>query len=324
MSIKSATVRGLLRLSGAWLRNPWTRFGKQALWSRVCVPHLSWRSDEIVCRAVRETRFRVRPTDFVENRICFFGQWEPAITAVFESTLRPGDVVVDVGANVGFYSVLAGTLVGPSGRVFALEPSPSIRQRLTANLELNGLRNIDVLPYAAWHENGHATLQLMDGNRGGSSLGATWNTTSSETVTMKRLDDMIPRDVWRRVKVIKIDVEGAEWAALLGAEQLLRKATDAAVLCEVSPDRLASLDANPRQLLEFMGDLGYEGYALDNDYTPEAYIANRPAKPVRLSDTPVENCDMLFVRATSRGIGAAEATGALAAAGTSAGANRGR
>jgi FkbM family methyltransferase len=324
MSIKSATIRGLLRLSGAWLRNPWTRLGKQAVWRRVCIPHLSWRSEEIVCRAVRGTRFRVRPTDFVENRICFFGQWEPAITAVFESTLRPGDVVVDVGANVGFYSVLAGTLVGPSGRVFALEPSPSIRQRLAANLELNGLHNVEVLPFAAWHETGEATLQLMDGNRGGSSLGATWNTTSSETVAMKRLDDMIPREAWRRVRLIKIDVEGAEWAALLGAEQLLREAVDAAVICEVSPDRLASLDANPRQLLEFMGDLGYEGYALDNDYTPEAYIANRPAKPVRLTETPVENCDVLFVRANNRDGLAGDSTPAMVAAGGTAGANRGR
>jgi FkbM family methyltransferase len=324
MSLKSATVRGLLRLSGAWLRNPWTRLGKQALWNRVCVPHLSWRPEEVVAPAVQGTRFRVRPTDFVENRICFFGQWEPAITAVFESLLRPGDVVLDVGANIGFYSVLAAKLVGSSGQVFALEPSPSIRQRLMANLELNNLRNVDVLPFAAWHESGQATLQLMDGNRGGSSLGATWNTTSSEAVEMKRLDEMIPRDVWRRVKVIKIDVEGAEWAALLGAEQILREATEAAVLCEVSPDRLASLDANAQQVLEFLGDLGYEGYRLDNDYSPEAYIAGRPAPPVRLTETPTENCDMLFVRAAGRSGAAADLTHALTAAGASAGANRGR
>jgi hypothetical protein len=130
--------------------------------------------------------------------------------------------------------------------------------------------------------------------------------------------------VWRRVKIIKIDVEGAEWAALLGAEQMLREAADAAVLCEVSPDRLASLDANPRQLLEFMGDLGYEGYALDNDYTPEAYIANSPAKPMRLTDTPVENCDVLFVRATPRDRLAADANESLPAAAASPGARRGR
>jgi len=323
MSIKSAAVRGMLRLTGAWLRNPWTRLGKQAVWNRVCVPYLSWRSDEVVCRAVRGTSFRVRPTDFVENRICFFGQWEPAITSVFESTLQPGDVVLDVGANIGFYSVLAGTLVGGSGRVFALEPSPSIRQRLAANIELNGLRNIEVLPFAAWHENGQATLRLMDGNRGGSSLGATSNTTSSETVEMRRLDDMIPRDVWRRVRIIKIDVEGAEWAALLGAEQLLREATDATVLCEISPDRLESLDANAGQVLEFMSDLGYEGYRLDNDYSPESYIAGQRTKPIRLTKTPVENCDVLFVRAASCG-SAVDLTDALAASGAPARANPNR
>jgi hypothetical protein len=73
-----------------------------------------------------------------------------------------------------------------------------------------------------------------------------------------------------------------------------------------------------------MNDLGYHGYALDNDYAPEAYIAGRPAKPLRLTATPVENCDVLFVRATGLGGVAGDSMAEMVAAGASAGANRGQ
>jgi FkbM family methyltransferase len=297
MDLKGTAIRSLMRLSGAWLRNPWLDWGKTAVWNRVCIPHLSWRSEEIVCRTVQGHRFRVRPNDFVENRLCFFGEWEPSITAVFEAKVQPGDVVVDVGANIGFYSVLAAKLVGAAGRVYALEPSASIRRRLDENLKLNHIANVTCYPYAAWYESGRSVLKLMDGNRGGSGLGATDNSTLCEEVEMRRLDDLIPREAWPAIRLMKVDVEGAEMAALRGAEQLLDAARDLTVICEITPDRLASLDATAAELFEFMAARGFAAYEIENDYSPDAYLRRRLAPPpTKMAAPPNRTCDAIFVR----------------------------
>ena len=113
---------------------------------------------------------------------------------------------------------------------------------------------------------------------------------------MRRLDELIPSDVWPRVRVLKIDVEGAEWSALLGAEQILKASPSMTVICEVSPDRLASLDADAERLIRFMSDLGYAGYRMDNDYSPSAYISRNHGPPTRLTEAPATNCDVMFTR----------------------------
>jgi FkbM family methyltransferase len=270
--------------------------GKMAVWNRICVPYLSWRDEEIVCRSVHGSRFRVRPSDFVENRLCFFGSWEPAVTQQFESLIQPGDVVIDVGANIGYYSVLSSKLVGSKGRVYALEPSASIRARLEANLRLNSCNNVTVLPFGAWHETGTAKLNLVDGNRGSSTIGSTENSHQSEQIHLKRLDEMIPQSEWERIRLIKIDVEGAELSAVQGAEKILNQASHIEVICEVCPERMEAVGGACLELLHLMQGHGFSGFEIGNDYSPAAYISNKTNPIVPLAIPLVASCDVLFRR----------------------------
>lgn len=294
--IKSWFVRQMLRGTNAFMRNRWTSVGKLWCWNRVCVPYLSWRTEEVVCHTKNGALFRVRPNDFVENRICFFGVWEPTITRLFEGNLKPGDYVVDVGANVGYYSVLSARLVGPQGQVYALEPSRSIRERLETNLLLNASANVQVFPVGAWHEPGRATLNLVDGNRGSSTLGATQNSTESESVELVRIDEVIPESVHSKIRLLKIDVEGAEWSALRGAERILEKAAGLTVICEVCPERLAALGSCVDDLLAFMEKHGYHAQTIANDYSVNAYLSNNQASLTPLILPLTESHDVLFRR----------------------------
>ena len=140
---KSLFVKLLLRFSSFYLKNNFFQMGKQFYWDHVCVPYLSWRDTEIVCPAQFGQRMQVRPIDFIENRICFFGVYEPNVTTVFQSSVRTGDIVLDIGANIGYYTLLASKLVGPTGKVYAVEPSQINRLRLQHNLQLNNVTERD-------------------------------------------------------------------------------------------------------------------------------------------------------------------------------------
>jgi len=93
-----------------------------------------------------------------------YGNWSPEISAILDETLRPGMTFVDVGANIGWFSVKASRIVGQHGRVISVEPDPDNLELLRANLWRNGCTNAEVLPVAAWSETGHLSLvQLPDG-----------------------------------------------------------------------------------------------------------------------------------------------------------------
>lgn len=302
--MKTAVVRLLLKISGSILRSQCSPKGKAFFWERICVPYLSWRDVEIVSSTSCGKFFTI-PNDFVENRICFFGVWEPIVTRLFGLIAHPGDVVVDVGANIGYYSVLASKLVGHKGKVFAIEPSESIRSRLERNFALNSLTNgltgISVLPYGAWHQSDEAKLNFVEGNTGGSSLSTTSPNAKSESIALRTLDSLIPSDLHSRVRLMKIDVEGAEEFALLGAESILRSATNLTLVCEIDPDRMAKINGSAQRLIDFMRKLEFCPYRIDNDYSVEAYM--RPPGQIRLSQVttcPTEPCDLVFFSSASK------------------------
>ena len=109
----------------------------------------------------------VNPDDQVITPWLWAGRvWEETETHWFVQSLRPGDVVVDVGANVGYYTVLAGRLVGDAGRVYAFEPDPVSFAIMQRNVRLSGLRNVVLEPKAVSNEPGSIRLFLSDKNKG--------------------------------------------------------------------------------------------------------------------------------------------------------------
>jgi len=164
----------------------------------------------------------VIPGDVVGRPIVYFGVYEYAISSLLRAFLRPGDTFVDVGANIGYYSVLAGSLVGSSGRVLAFEPSPHIRSRLQRNVALNRLAQVEVRAEAVTRETGFVRLiEPQGGNNDGLAYVDQSGGERGVRVPAIRLDDE-PELAGRPPNVMKVDVEGGEPEVFAGAEGLLR------------------------------------------------------------------------------------------------------
>ncbi len=147
------------------------------------------------------------------------GQYEPHLTAVFERYCRPGMTVVDVGANLGYYSLLASKLVGASGKVIALEPNSENCRLLLSSLRMNGVSNVQLVPVAADTAAGWAYYSTHVGSNGGLIEDRDLLKHPGTVVPTFRLDDIVDGPVG----FLKMDVEGAEGRVVKGATRLIER-----------------------------------------------------------------------------------------------------
>ncbi|MCL6481170.1 MAG: FkbM family methyltransferase [Firmicutes bacterium] len=151
------------------------------------------------------------------------GAGEIAVQQALVEHLRPGMVFYDIGANIGFFSLLAARLVGPSGRVFAFEPEPALLPRLLENIARNGFDHITVVGKAVTATSGEIFFEPADSHSSPDfGLGRIREEATCTTVPVAgvALDDFVLQHPWP--DVVKCDAEGAEVDILRGATQLLR------------------------------------------------------------------------------------------------------
>jgi len=176
----------------------------------------------------------VLPNDLIGRNIFCDGLWETPIAAHFYQNLRAGDVVLDIGANIGQYTVLAGSKVGPSGKVFAVEPSGLAEGLLLRNIRENRLTNVEILQLAAWDED--TTLFFKPGDKsncGTAEVSKDPALSTSHQVIARRLDGVLEERGIARLDVVKIDIEGAELPALAGLTRTFERLRPRAIYCEV-------------------------------------------------------------------------------------------
>ena len=180
------------------------------------------------------------------------GGFEKAETEFAIEQARPGTVAIDVGANVGMFTVPLALAVGPSGRVLTIEPSPDNVERLERNVDLNLLENVVVEPIAVGDRAGQVVLQLASDPGFHSTAEIAESRSAEETLTVQAetLDQVWLRAHAPNVSFIKIDTEGSEDAVLRGAEQILRACQPALLVEAKGRDRVRDLDA-------WLGRFGY-------------------------------------------------------------------
>ena len=196
-------------------------------------------------------------------------QQDPSTTGLgrwLRRVLKPGDVYLDVGANVGAYVALASDLVGSTGRVYAIEPAPDNLARL--HDRFGRLPNIAVVAAAAGERSGIATLHLdrRDGTRHSVAAGNVGKRGTTIHVRQLALDDL--RTELTAVDVVKIDAQGAELHILRGARELLQRFQPALVL-ELWPYGLSQFGATPGEVLEHLDTCGYRVYRLSTEGHPK-------------------------------------------------------
>lgn len=177
---------------------------------------------------------------------------DPEIQVVL-TRLQPGDVFVDGGANIGLFTMAAAERVGPTGRVIAVEPGP-VHCSLERNKRLNGYEWVDVHRVALGSATGSRQFMIFDGDAAGlSSFSPSRIDGHFIKVEVRRIDDLVPRQLLDRVRLVKLDLEGAEVDALRGATNLLAE-TDADFLVEVESSHLARQGATEEDLLQIFKD----------------------------------------------------------------------
>lgn len=164
------------------------------------------------------------------NHGCWLGSYEYTQRRLFEQSVRPGDTVYDVGAHVGFYTLLASVLVGPTGRVVALEPLRSNLFYLRRHLDLNGVRNALVVEGAAIDRAGEVRM-LESSDRSQSRVDAK----GTVAVRAFTLDQLVFQDGLPAPTVMKVDVEGAEYVVLRGSIKILTEKRPLLFLSTHSP-----------------------------------------------------------------------------------------
>jgi len=168
--------------------------------------------------------------------------------AVLRRLVRPGMLVLDVGANVGLYSLLLGRLVGERGCVYSFEPEPHLCATLRENCGSNGITNVVPFEYAAGPSNARQRFQCATFNSGNNSLGRDSSHAVAFEVMVVRIDDILPVE---KIDFVKIDVQGHELGALAGMERLLSSNPDVQVFFEFWPDGLQRAGSSPESLLDF-------------------------------------------------------------------------
>jgi len=184
--------------------------------------------------------------------------WEPHNDRhVFVSHLREGMTVMDVGANLGLYSLLISRAVGPSGKVYAFEPVPEIFARLKEHIALNNATNVIPVPIALSDEKGTVKMSVAGC---GSSF---FRHLSGEfvEVQVERLDDFVEREGIEKVDAIKIDVEGAELRVIRGADKTIRR-DKPILMVEIQAATLQAAGTTPEELFKTIVGYGYNAFVI--------------------------------------------------------------
>lgn len=227
--------------------------------------------------------------------------WEKYKTELFKKIITQGMTVVDVGAGIGYYTLIAAKLVGKTGIVYAFEPEPCNYELLSKNIELNGFTNIVSIKKAISDKKGRANLYFEKERIVNPSLSRKNVLTASKHKVLKKggfvevetisIDEFFQKTVGNnKVDVIKVDSEGAEGLMVDGAEEIL-KSNNLKMFIEFWPDGLAKLGTDPLRMLQKLKEYGFKAKVINE--------ADQSAVPIEIIEfyrkmTPGQGFDLLL------------------------------
>ena len=267
----------------SYMRAPGARDFKAWLYKTIFDPYTNLSTERFIATSVFGSRFDGRLSNVVQRSIFHFGVFEPNLTAWIGRRLKPGDVFIDVGANVGYFSLLASRLVGDDGVVVALEPAPSTFAALERNITLNAANNVRAVQLAAYDRVAMLPLYSIPEEEaaGGASLVRTVGPAEAD-VSAAPLGDVLTRDEIRRARIIKIDVEGAEESVVRGMLPILdRLRNDVELVIEV-------VSATFAPVLRHFANTGFHCYLLQNPMDPLALGSSNAETARRIPDAAHE------------------------------------
>jgi FkbM family methyltransferase len=253
-------------------------FAKRLIWATVLRPLVNWRSFATQGQTDLGITYSLQFPDFIQQMIYYFGVWEPSVTRIMQQCLSEGDTFVDVGANIGYNTCLASKLVGSAGHVHAIEASPSIFLTLLNNIALNKAGNIVTYNKAVYDRD--TEIRLFKGPPRNIGYSTTSQhrahrdaLTEEACIPAQPLQKIVPATDLYTARLIKIDVEGAEWFVVRGIiDSLDRFDTRTEWLIELNPSEIREQGGDVDTLVDSFKRAGYHLYIVENRYDVRWYI----------------------------------------------------
>ena len=207
----------------------------------------------------------LNPTEHIQQQLFWYGYYEKELADLIGKMLKPGDVFLDIGANIGYFSLLAASK-DPTCKVIAFEPAKDIFGKLKENITINHFKNIITVNTAVGEKSEEKVLFLSRSDNLGMSSFRQPENFSGETEKVKvvSIDDWIKIAGLHKIDLIKIDVEGSEMTVLKGMMEVLGRCKPSLVM-EINPETLAMFDLKAADIINVMAELKFEGFEISKD-----------------------------------------------------------
>lgn len=197
-------------------------------------------------------------TDIIERHILFQGYFEYRESLFIRRTLKPGQLFLDIGANIGWHSLLAAARVGAKGRVLAFEPATRAYDHLVRNARLNRFTQLQAFHYGLSTRDAVFDIYpCEEANSGANSLYSPNGSSPIEQVKVRRGDEVLQELRVGNIDLCKIDVEGAEIDVLGGLRETLAARRIRALMIEINPESLARANRTPAELISLLTEHGF-------------------------------------------------------------------
>jgi len=186
-----------------------------------------------------------------------FGMWEKGEMDLFKKTVKKGWTVLDIGANIGYPSLLLSSLVGENGKVIAFEPDKNNIQMLEKNIKANNCKNITIVPMAVSDHTGVGTLYISSSHSGDHRIyDLPDEKRKAQNINTIRLDDYFKSS--GKIDFVQMDVQGAEEVVFKGMKSLLNRNKSINILLEFWPEGLRKMGSSPVDFLKMIEKLGFQ------------------------------------------------------------------
>jgi FkbM family methyltransferase len=237
-----------------------------SLWTEKCALWWGYRFKPAPAEAMLRSgaKIQIDHVDHLQLLIYYLGTFEPYCLPFLRGCAGRGGTVVDIGANIGFYTVESAVAVGSEGRVISIEAAPRHLESLKRNIELNQMKNVSVIGSAVGDAAGHATLTLPRGdNLGMFTLGEAEGD-ETHSVEIDTIDNLLERRNIQSVDLIKMDIEGSEFVALRGAARTFQKLRPS-LLIELNEVALRRCGSSTQAVKGLLREMGYCGWLIGRD-----------------------------------------------------------
>ena len=294
---------GRIRRSLAWrMRHAlhYIRRGPAALWRRLARYRPTPDGVRIKVPGVGWIAMRLHPSgdNFISAALRLGNLQDPDVLAVLRGFTRPGDTVLDVGGNIGWFSIIASRLVGPRGTVVAIEPDPLNASLLVDNLSRNGCSNVILEQVAAGAIAGVARLYHSADNAGDHQMAVIADRPSWVDVAVHPLDTLLAGRT-QRIDVLKMDTQGSEAATLRGMAGLLARHPRLRMVLEFWPHGLERCGSSATELLDLLEAAPRRYWLMENSgrISPTDIAALRHRATTDFAPETVMHADIVAVAA---------------------------